>query len=89
MINPAILKKLNTDNFKDGELIEFCSHCSWQTTEAPDSVAGKCPECYSSTTFARFDKEFRETTGVKVVKKHGTPKKAPATKTPKKVKKKA
>jgi hypothetical protein len=80
MISPEILRRLNTDNFKNTELIEFCHHCLWQVFEAQDDIYGKCPDCATFTTFARFDEEFRHNTGIKIVKKYGTPKTSPKAK---------
>jgi DNA-directed RNA polymerase subunit RPC12/RpoP len=40
--------KIDDKNFKDGDVVQLCTHCGWQTESPGSNAIAKCPECRSS-----------------------------------------
>lgn len=44
------MPKFNIDdkNFKDGDVVQLCTNCNWQTENPGGDAIAKCPECRTS-----------------------------------------
>ena len=74
--------KIDAKNFEDGDVVQFCPHCKWQTPGTQAAVS-KCPECMTSVIpVLRVEKKAvkPEAKPAPEAKKEPAAKKAPAAK---------
>jgi tRNA(Ile2) C34 agmatinyltransferase TiaS len=56
---------MDTKNFKNGDRIQVCGDCGWQTETAGDKAIGRCPRCKTTVTTSIVEKAAPKKAAVK------------------------